>query len=246
MPFRLTWMHAPLCLLFMPLMIHGQQEAGHDQAKAQSPRLSNYDLPVPRTGSGAPNENETISQLNGEKGTPIRNPLAVLRGALSRMNRVTSLRTRLQFSSSDGSRDLTAEMVKPNRMRIIAPDAEIIVIGHGYYIKRAGEDWQATKSTTALSLSAPVLDYAQFVNKMLATPGLSITGRLVGDEVIDGYTTVAYEFTVTEGKERGIIEACVGKDDGFLRRLFLFAPSLTLKAWFTGINETFTIEEPRM
>jgi hypothetical protein len=239
-------MRGAVCLLLLPTLIHGQQQVDDEQARAHSPRLSNYDLPVTRPASGAPDDRETITRLNGEKGTPIRNPLAVLRGSLSRMNRITSLRTHLQSSSSDGTRDLVAETIKPDRMRIISPDAEIIVIGHACYIKRADDDWQVTKSTAALSLSAPVLDYAQFVNKMLATPGLSITGRLVGDEVIDGYTTIAYEFTIAEGRERGIIEACVGKDDGFLRRLFLFAPSLTLKAWFTGINETFTIEKPQM
>jgi hypothetical protein len=237
---RTGCLRAALCLLLsLPLVITAQQHS-----RPQSPRLSNDDLPP--SGSAQPGELETITGLNGNTGTPVHNPLAVLRNSLTRMGTINSLRTHLQFSSTEGTREIIAEMIKPDRMRVTAPDAEVVVIGQTYYVRKPGEDWQVASSKSSLNMSVSALDYAQFLNKMLTTPGISVTGRAMGDEVVDGYTTVAYEFTITDGNQKGTIETAVGKDDGFLRRLFMYAPSMTLKAWFTGINEGFKIERPQI
>jgi hypothetical protein len=159
---------------------------------------------------------------------------------------VRSLRTRLQVTLPTGDREVVAETVKPDRMRVTGPDGEIVVIGQDYYYRPAGGDWQVTKSRLALDPAGSALDYSALVKQMLNTAGVTITGRVLGEEAIDGFETVVYEFTVTDRAETGTIAASIGKDDGFLRRLFMSGSGLTLKAWFTNINENFTIEKPQM
>jgi hypothetical protein len=145
-----------------------------------------------------------------------------------------------------GGREVVAETVKPDRMRVTAPEGEIVVIGQDYYYRPAGGDWQVTRSRSALDSAGSALDYSALVKQLLNGGGVTITGRVLGEEAIDGFETVVYEFTVTDRAETGTITASIGKGDGFLRRLFVLGPGVTMKAWFTSINENLTIERPQM
>src|SRR5215471_10852690 len=131
---RVVCMGAMLCL-FMPGLVSGRQ-----QSKAQTPRLSSDDVRPPVGSAPDSDDADTTSVLSDTKGSPVRNPLAILRNSLSRMSTITSLRTHLEVSAEQGTRELNAEMVKPDRIRITSPDTEIVAIGQTYYVRRPGED----------------------------------------------------------------------------------------------------------
>jgi hypothetical protein len=183
-------------------------------------------------------------KLRGTTGAVVKNPRLVLESALRKMSSVSSLRVRLQMTMTTGDREVVVETVKPDRMRVTATDGEIVVIGRNYYYRPTGGVWQAANSKSTPSTSALATDYSAFVGQMLSAAGVTITGRNLGEEVVDGVETVAYEFTVTDGVESGTITASIGKDDAFLRRLALSGPAFSMTAWFTSINESITIEKP--
>jgi hypothetical protein len=172
----------------------------------------------------------------------LRNARAVLQGALTKMGEVNSVRTRLQTSLPTGQREVLIESVKPDRAHIISADGEMIMIGGKLYLKSAA-GWQVT-SMRAGGAQSVGLDYRTVVKELMAKSGVRITGQAVGGQMIDGVDTVAYEFTVTDGSETGTIQVCVGKEDGYMRRMFLMGGGLELRIWFTHINEQFSIEPP--
>ena len=241
---RITFSCAATFLLTaLPLLITAQQQ--QQPVRPGSPRLSNEDLLSPRV-TNVPVEPDAQPTVTSKTGAPVRNPRSVLENALTKLSGARSLRTRLQMTLPTGEREVVAETVRPDRMRVTAPDGEIVVIGQDYYYRPAGGDWQITKSRSALGPAGSTGDYSAFVKQMLNTTGVTITGRLLGEEALDGFETVVYEFTVTNGAETGTITASIGKGDGFLRRLIMSGSGLTLKVWFTSINENFTIERPQM
>jgi hypothetical protein len=138
------------------------------------------------------------------------------------------------------------ESVKPDRMRVIAPDGEIVVVGNTYYYKPAGGEWQASTSKSALAASTSSLDYRAFLEQALSGPGVTITGTVLGEEVIDGVETVAYELSVSDRKESGTVQVWIEKRDGYLRRMFMSGPGMNLRIWLSSINESFTIQTPQM
>jgi len=235
---------ATFLLIALPLVITAQQQQ-QQPVRPGSPRLSNEDLLSPGV-TKLPVEPDAQPTLTGKTTAPVRNPRSVLENALMKLTGVRSLRTRLQMTLPTGAREVLAETVKPDRMRVTAPDGEIVIIGQDCYYRPAGGDWQVTKSRLTLDPAGSGLDYSALVKQMLNTAGVTITGRVLGEEAIDGFETVVYEFTVTDGAETGTIAASIGKGDGILRRLFMSGSGVTLKAWFTSINENFTIEKPEM
>ena len=234
---------ATFLLVAFPVLITAQQQ--QQPVRPASPRLSNEDLLSPRA-TNLPVEPDAQPTVTSKTGDPIRNPRSVLENALTNLTRVRSLRTRLQMTLATGGREVVAEVVKPDRMRVTAPDGEIVIIGQDCYYRPAGGDWQVTKSKSAVDAAGSALDYSALVKQLLNGGGVTITGRVLGEEAIDGFETVVYEFTVTDRAETGTITASIGKGDGFLRRLFVLGPGVTMRAWFTSINENFTIERPQM
>jgi hypothetical protein len=240
---RITFSCAATVLLTaLPLLVTAQQQ---QQPVRPSPRLSNEDLPSPGV-TNVPIEPDARPTVTGKTGVAVRNPRSVLENALTNLTGVRSLRTRLQMTLATGGREVVAEVVKPDRMRVTAPDGEIVVIGQDCYYRPAGGVWQVTKSSSAVNAAGSALDYSALVKQLLNGRGVTITGRVLGEETIDGFETVVYEFTVTDRAETGTITAAIGKDDGFLRRLFVLGPGVTMRAWFTSINENFTIERPQI
>jgi hypothetical protein len=240
---RITFSCAATFLLTaLPLVIAAQQQ---QQPVRPSPRLSNEDLLAPGV-TNVPVEPDARPTVTGKTGVPVRNPRSVLENALTTLTGVRSLRARLQMTLATGGREVVAEVVKPDRMRVTAPDGEIVIIGQDCYFRPAGGDWQVTKSRSAVDAASSALDYSALVKQLLNGGGVTITGRVLGEEAIDGFETVVYEFTVTDRAETGTITASIGKGDGFLRRLFVLGPGVTMRAWFTSINENFTIERPQM
>ena len=233
---------ATFLLALFPLLITAQQQ---QPVRPVSPRLSNEDLPSSGV-TNVPVEPDARPTVNSKSGAPVRNPRSVLENALTNLTGVRSLRARLQMTLPTGAREVLAETVKPDRMRVTAPDGEIVVIGQDYYYRPAGGDWQVTRSRSALDSAGSALDYSALVKQLLNGGGVTITGRVLGEEAIDGFETVVYEFTVTDRAETGTITASIGKGDGFLRRLFVSGPGVTMRAWFTSINQNFTIEKPQM
>jgi hypothetical protein len=235
---------ATFLLLALPLLITAQQQQ-QPPVRPGSPRLSNEDLPSSGVAN-VPVEPVARPTVTSNTGAPVRNPRSVLENTLVKLTGVRSLRTRLQITLPTGEREIVAETVKPDRMRVTAPDGEIVAIGQDCYYRPAGGDWQVTRSRSALDPAGSALDYSALLKQMLNTAGVTITGRVLGEEAIDGFETVVYEFTVTDRAETGTITASIGKGDGFLRRLFMSGPGVSLRAWFTSINENLTIERPQM
>ena len=212
------------------------------QARSQRPRsplMTNEDVWSPRARSST--ADESVSPT-GAASSPLRNARAVLEGALTKMSEVSSVRTRVQTSLPTGEREVLIETMKPDRTHIMSADGEMFVIGRKFYVK-TGETWNVT-SVPAGSKSDVGFDFRTFVKQMMAKSNVRVTGQVVGGQILDGVDTVAYEFAVTDGSETGTVQVCVGKQDGYIRRMFLSGGALEIKIWFTNLNEHFSIEAP--
>jgi len=207
--------------------------------------MTSDDLSSKGSDSFAPETESNISPT-ANSGSTVTNALALLKGALTRNAGVRSVRTRLQLSSPNGTREMTIETVKPDRTHLVAPDGEIIVIGKSYYHKPAGGAWQVSNSNTALAASNAALDFRTFIQDALSEPGVTVTGKILGEEMIDGVQTAAYELTVSDSKESGTIQVWIGKSDGYIRRMFMSGPSFAMRVWCSAINENFAIQAPQM
>ena len=204
-----------------------------------SPLMTNDDVWSPRARNST--ADETVSPVGGS--SPLRNARAVLEGALTKMSEVSSVRTRVQTSLPTGEREVLIETMKPDRTHIMSADGEMFVIGRKFYMK-TGETWNVTSIPAGGAKSDLGFDFRTFVKQMMAKSNVRVTGQAVGGQMLDGVETVAYEFAVIDGRETGTIQVCVGKEDGFMRRMFLSGGALEIKIWFTNINEQFSIEAP--
>lgn len=215
----------------------GQQPAPR---RSKAPMLTSEDVlsPLPATSVAEPRVSGT-----GLSGSPLRNPRIVLENALIKMGEVNSVRTRLQTSMPGGDREVLIESMKPDRVHVTSPYGEMIGIGRKFYIKSAGT-WQVTSAPASAVKSDAGFDYRTFVKQMTGKAGVRITGQKLGGETIDGVEAIVYEFAVTDGAETGTIQLCVGKDDGYIRRMALSGGAVGIRMWFTSINEDISIEPP--
>ncbi|HEU4390597.1 MAG TPA: hypothetical protein VFV34_22530, partial [Blastocatellia bacterium] len=177
-------------------------------------------------------------------GSPVPNPRAVLESVLKKMSQARAVRTRMLTALPSGERLLKIESVKPDRVHIIAPDGEMIIIGRKLYSTFGQGTWQVTPLPAGGGSEAGAFDFQAFIREMMSKTGVSITGQILGDETVDEVEAVAYEFTVTDGKETGVMQVSVGKQDGYMRRLFLLGDAISLKIWFSDINGDLSIEAP--
>jgi hypothetical protein len=200
--------------------------------------MTNDDLLSSRSAVSVPDES-----INRATGSPVKNPRGLLEGALAKMSEVGSVRTRLQTSLPTGLREVLIETVKPDRTHITSPEGEMIIIGRKFYIKTNGA-WSVTSIPVAGARSDTGFDFRSMVRQMLAKSGVRVTGQEIGGQTLDGVETVAYELAISDGRESGTIQLCVGKQDGFIRRMFLLSGGLEFKLWFTSVNEPLSIEPP--
>ena len=159
------------------------------------------------------------------------------------MGEVNSLRTRMQTFLPSGQREILIESMKPDRIHVISPYGEMIAIGRKFYMKSNGA-WEVTPVPAGGAQSDAGFDFRTFVKEMIAKANVRITGQVLGGQMIDGVETVAYEFSVTDGSETGTIQVSVGKEDGYIRQMFLSGGAVDIKIWFTKINEQLSIEPP--
>lgn len=234
---RISTLACAIVAVLMLALAADAQRAGSQRRAA--PVMTNDDVSSPRASHSSSDES---TNLSGAERSPLRNARAVLEAAMTKIGEVSSVRTRIQTSLPTGEREITIESMKPDRTHIMSDDSEMIVIGRKFYMKNRGS-WQVT-SMPAGGASDMGLDFRTFVKQMTAKSGVRITGQVVGSQALDGVETVAYEFSVTDGSETGTIQICVGKEDGFMRRMFLLGGAPEIKIWFTGINEQFSIEAP--
>jgi len=226
---------AIVIVLLLAFDTGAQQPASRRQA---APALTNEDVLYPRA-SRATSEEKTKPLEGGS--SPLRNARVVLEGALTKMSEVTSIRTRVQTFLPAGEREMLIESIKPDRTHLVSADSEMIVIGRKFYMKNGGT-WQVTSMPAGKGDLG--LDFRTFVKEMTGKSGVRISGQVVGSQMLDGVETVAYEFAVTDGSETGTIQVCVGKQDGYMRRIFLLGGQLEIKIWFTDINQPISIEAP--
>ena len=116
---------ATFLVTVLPLLITAQQP--QQPVRPGSPRLSNEDLLSPGVTT-VPVERDAQPTVTSKTGVPVRNPRSVLENALTNLTGVRSLRARLQMTLPTGAREVLAETVKPDRMRVTAPDGEIVVV----------------------------------------------------------------------------------------------------------------------
>jgi hypothetical protein len=177
-------------------------------------------------------------------GSAVRNPRAVLEAALGKMSRARCFRTRMLTTLPTGNRLLKIENVRPDRVRIVAPDGEMIMIGRKLYVTVGRGAWQVTQLPAGGQPEGAGLDFQAFLREMLNKTGAGVTGQVLGDETVDDVEAVAYEFTMTDGAESGVVQVSVGKQDGYMRRLFISGDAISLKIWFSDINGELSIEAP--
>lgn len=228
-------------VLLLVLTVDAQRQ---EPRRPAAPMLTSED--VLSSGAGHSIAEESVSRTS-LSGSPLRNPLGVLEGALTNMGEVNSVRTRLQTSLPTGQTEFVIESMKPDRMHVISSYGEMIAIGRKFYVKSAGV-WQIQSAPVGGAQSEVVFDFRTFLKQMMAkmvkSPGVRITGQVLGGQMIDGVETVVYEFAVTDASETGTVQICIGKADGYMRRMFLLGKAVEIKIWYTGINEQFSIEPP--
>ena len=201
-----------------------------------APRMTDEDFFSRKTNS-QPIESDFLTTT---KGSPVKNPRAILENAISKMSELNSVRTRMQSVLASESIDVVIESMKPDRMHVTSPYGEMISIGRKFYVKGT-EGWSVTSGNAPQSDAG--LDFKALVMQFIEKSRVTITGYLLGPQTVDGIDTVAYTFEVTEGKEFGKIELYLGKD-GYIRQMFLSGRALNLKMWFNNLNEPLSIEPP--
>jgi hypothetical protein len=211
--------------------------AQQGQPRRPAPMMTSDDVLSPRSDSPQPIK---VDALTTTKSSPVKNPRAILEGAISKMSELNSVTTRLQSLLPNGPIDVVIESMKPDRMHVTSPYGEMISIGRKFYVKNTG-GWSVT-SGNASQLDAG-LDFRGLVKQLIEKSRVTITGYLLGPQTVDGIETVAYTFEITDGKEFGKIELYVGKD-GYIRQMFLSGRALNLKLWFNNLNEPLSIEPP--
>ena len=202
-----------------------------------APMMTSDDVLSPRSANPQFIEPDVLTTT---KGSPVKNPRAILENALSKMSELNSVRTRMQSVSPSGSIDVVIESTKPDRMHVTSPYGEMISIGRKFYVKGPG-GWSLTTGNAAQSDAG--LDFKALVKQLMEKSRVTITGYLLGSQTVDGIDTVAYTFDVTEGKEFGKVDLYLGKD-GYIRQMFLSGKALNLKLWFNDLNEPISIEPP--
>lgn len=229
-------------IVFGLLLVLAVNADGQERRRPAAPMLTNDDVLSPGTARSTPEESVSRTSLSG---SPLPNPRAVLESALARMAEVRSVRTRLQSVLANGRTELLIESVKPDRLHVIAPNAEMIAIGRKFYVKSGGQ-WVLQPVAPGGEQFNAVLDFRTFLKEMGGKlSGVRITGEVLGSQMMDGVETVAYEFTVTDKSDSGTVRVSIGKDDGYVRHMALSGAGLDFKMWFTNINEQISIEPPK-
>lgn len=216
----------------------------------KTPALTNDDLLTPGSSpSSRPEEKPTA--INPRVST-LHNARRVLESVLTKMAEVKSVRTRIQTFLPGGQREVLIETKKPDRMHVVSPEGELIAIGGTFYLKRSGGWHVITGPAGNAAQSDSMFDFGTLVKLMIGKSGVLITGHLLGDQVLDGVDSAAYEFEVTDRSETATIQVSVGKEDGYMRRLSISGgpglvqggSGLTINVWFTNINEPLSIQPP--
>ena len=202
-----------------------------------APMMTSDDVLSPRPADLPPLESNVLTTT---KGSPVKNPRAILENAISKMSELNSVRTRMQSVLPSGSIDMVIESIKPDRMHVTSPYGEMISIGRKFYVKGT-EGWQVTSANTPQSDAG--LDFKALAKQFIEKSRVTITGYELGHQTVDGVDTVVYTFEVTDGKEFGKIELYLGKD-GYIRQMFLSEGAVNLKMWFNNLNEPLSIEPP--
>jgi hypothetical protein len=229
---------ASLCL-FLITPADGQEST----QRLRTPQLSTEDLKS-RANSAETKKPEDEVKVSKSRRTPVQNARAILHNALSDLAQARSLRMRIEMKLPAGGGEGIVEIVKPDRIRAIRADTEIIAIGGNVYLRSEGGPWQRTSAPAGGPRSVAGLDLPAFLDGLLRKSGARVTGRTIGDEVVDGYDTVAYEFTVSDNDDTGTIQLSIGKADGIPRRMSMVGPGIDVKVWFSSINENLSIEPP--
>jgi hypothetical protein len=178
--------------------------------------------------------------LTTTKGSPVKNPRAILENAITKMSELNSVRTRMQSVLASESIDVVIESMKPDRMHVTWTYGEMISIGRKFYVKGTG-GWSVT--SVKPPQSDALLDFRALVKQLIEKSRVTITGYLLGPQTVDGIDTVTYTFEVNDGNEFGKIDLYLGKD-GYIRQMFLSGRAVNLKMWFNNLNEPLSIEPP--
>ncbi len=202
-----------------------------------SPKMTDEDFFSPRSSNLPKIESDFLTTT---KGSPVKNPRAILENAITKMSELNSVRTRMQSLMPSGSIDVIIESMKPDRIHVTSPYGEMISIGRKFYVKGT-DGWSVTSGNAAQSDAG--LDFSALIKQFIEKSRVTITGYLLGSQTVDGIDTTAYTFEVTEGKEFSKIELFLG-DDGYMRQMFLSGRAVNLKLWFNNLNEPLSIEPP--
>lgn len=210
--------------------------------KRKTPTFTTEDAHPVAADTVVPEVNITKSDASG---TAVRNARSMLQSTLGKMADLNSVRTRLRIALPVGEREMTIQSSKPDRLRIESAQGEAILIGRKLYVKNTSGDWQVVTLPSPSQSAAGGFDFQMLLKKLVNDSRIRVSGQVLGDEKVDDVDTVAYEFTIVDHLAKsGVLQICVGKQDGFARRLFLIGPDVDMKIWFSNINEPVSIEPP--
>jgi hypothetical protein len=238
------------CLLTFCAFNAYAQESQPARRKAPSLTMDNYEngrMMTPSNKSSNPTPLKSGDSLSGNF-TPV-NAQAVLDKAFMQLAKVKSFRMTFSFAAQNEERETVIETVRPNRLRMRSTGVEMIAVGSDVYTKAYQGPWQKT-SNPAMTKS---LDQTDFLKLVLSSPGISISGWAVGEEVIAGTPTTIYDMTIEEeGASKklvsGSIRIWIGTKDDLPRKMEFSMPETLVKinVSYTDFNANIVINAPAM
>lgn len=222
-------------------------------AKRRTPTLTTDDV---RYGTSSkvvevPVEPTDTVPNSGNSSTATIDARTVLTKAFAKLASVQSLRTRISVSGSQSvANEVVIESIRPDRVHLTNAQMEMFVIGSTSYFKVSGGDWQKTDlGTSQKNINAMQLNPMNLIDQLFATPGLKLSGRVIGKSVLDSTPTTVYEIIGLDNKgEKGIIRAWIGETDQLPRKMEISSPDspMNLSFRFSDFNSNFSIQPPIM
>jgi hypothetical protein len=142
-----------------------------------------------------------------------------------------SFRARMVMSLSDGrTSSRLGEFVAPNRFHMVTDHDEAIVVGDATYRREPGKPWQRLPIDVGQIV-------ADFRNSSAIDELRKADVKFVGAEVLDGVSTLVYQFTTTNTLGMNVTSVCktwVGAADHLPRKIEVEADFNSTKAKTTN------------
>ncbi len=245
-------MKAVAALLFALALILPTNAAAQQSntTKRKTPSLSTDDV---RYGASSKVVETPIDPLEipseGNSKAPVIDARAIMKNAFAKLASVASLRTSIKVSAgSAAATDMVIEVARPDRVHVINPQMEMVVIGSTAYLKVNGGEWQTTKiGSDQQQMNNLMINPADVIDRLFATPGLKLAARVVGKATLDSTATTVYEiFRLDDKNDDGTVRLWIGDSDKLPLKMEMSAskPAIKMSFRFSDFNSDFAINAP--